>query len=68
VPETYGVPDPAPTKVERVEAATTRIVAGQGIVRRVVLYVLIAAFAISPLPAIAVLPLILLCVTDPALA
>jgi hypothetical protein len=47
---------------------TAGVVAGQGIVRRVVLYVLAFALCVSPIPPLAVVPLALLLATDTALA
>lgn len=63
MPETY-IPEPDPTPAERVAETLTQAVAGQGIVRRVVLYVAVAALLITPLPTLAIVPLVLLLATD----
>jgi len=68
MPETYGLPEPEPEPTERVQHALNEVVAGQGVVRRVLLYVAVGGLLISPVPLLAVLPLILLMATDPALA
>ena len=68
MPETYGLPEPEPTRGEQTTRVVNEVVAGQGIVRRVVLYALTGLLAISPVPALAVVPLILLMATDPGLA
>ncbi len=68
MPETYLLPEDEPTRTEQAQLALNEVVAGQGVVRRVVLYALVALLAISPLGALAVVPLILLMATDPALA
>jgi hypothetical protein len=64
MPETYGLPEDEPTRTEQAQLIANEVVAGQGIVRRVVLYALVAALAISPLHALAVVPLVLLMATD----
>jgi hypothetical protein len=46
----------------------SEVVAGQGIVRTVLLYVICAALIVSPLPGLAVLPLIMLLASDKRLA
>lgn len=68
MPETYGLPEEEPTKAEEAEAIIANVVAGQGIVRRVLLYVAAAAFAVGPIPQAAVIPLVLLMATDRSLA
>jgi hypothetical protein len=68
MPETYGLPEPEPEPIERFTSAVNEVVAGQGVVRRVFLYVAVVALAISPLAPLAVVPLVLLMATDPALA
>ena len=68
MPETYGLPEPEPTRTEQATTVVAEVVAGQGIVRRVVLYVAVGLLAISPVPALAVVPLLLLMATDRALA
>ena len=68
MPETYGLPEPEPAMTTRVENMVSGVIAGQGVVRRVVLYVLVALFVISPVPMVAVVPLILLMATDGELA
>jgi hypothetical protein len=42
MPETYGLPEPEPTRTEEVQQVFNEAIAGQGIVRRVVLYALVA--------------------------
>lgn len=68
MPETYGLPEPEPTRTEQASDLIAGAVAGQGIVRRIVLYVAVGLLAISPVPALAVVPLLLLMATDGALA
>lgn len=40
MPETFGLPEPEPTHTEQVRDALTQAIAGQGIVRRIVLYLI----------------------------
>jgi len=68
MPETYGLPEPEPERAEQVSAAVANVVAGQGVVRRVLLYASVGLLAVSPLPGLAVVPLILLMATDHDLA
>ena len=68
MPETYGLPEPEPTSTERTQGVINEVVAGQGVVRRVLLYVAVGGLLISPVPLVAVLPLILLMATDRELA
>lgn len=63
-PETYGLPEDEPTRAEQAEQAVIEAIAGTGIVRRVVLYTIAVALAISPVPALTVVPLVLLMATD----
>jgi hypothetical protein len=42
MPETYGLPDPEEPRSERVKKAVEQAIGGQGIVRRIVLYVTLA--------------------------
>lgn len=65
--ETYGLPEPEPTRVEQARFALNEVVAGQSVVRRVVLYVLAAALVITPVPQLGVVPLVLLMATDKGL-
>lgn len=67
IPETYGIPDPEPTRIEQAQLTINEAIAGQGVVRRIVLYVLAGGLAVSPLPGLAVLALILLMATDSSL-
>lgn len=46
MPETRGLPEPEPTTQERVTNILTQAIAGQGIVRRIVLYVVAGSAAI----------------------
>lgn len=64
MPETYGLPEPEPEPVERVRLAANEAVAGQGVIRTTLLYVLLFAALISPLPLLAVVPAALLMATD----
>lgn len=57
-------PEPEPTREERVRNVVEQAIAGQGVVRRVLLYLLTALLAVTPLSAFAILPLILLMATD----
>lgn len=62
MPETYGLPEP-PSEVstsDRVE----QLIAGQSVVRRIVLYLLVGVLVLTPVPGLAVLPLLLLMATD----
>jgi hypothetical protein len=71
MPETYGLPEPEaiePTVAEEAVRVGSEVVAGQGIVRTVLLYVICAALIVSPLPGLAVLPLIMLLASDKRLA
>lgn len=65
--ETYGLPEPEPTRTERARSIVNEAIAGQSIVRRVVLYVLAAALVITPVPQLGILPLVLLMATDKGL-
>lgn len=67
MPETF-IPEPEPTKTEVATKVAASVIAGQGIVRRTLLYVALAAIIVSPLPALAVIPLVLLMATDGGLA
>lgn len=63
-----GPSEEEPTREERVQMAVNEAIAGQGIVRRVVLYVLAFALCVSPAPYLAVVPIALLMATDGGLA
>lgn len=67
MPETYNIPEPEEPTAEKVEAALAQAIAGQGVVRRVVLYAIAALLIVSPVPALAGLPLVLLLATDKGL-
>lgn len=67
MPETY-IPEPEPTKTEVAQQVVAEVIAGQGIVRRVVLYALTALLLVTPLAPLAVVPLVLLAATDGGLA
>lgn len=67
MPETRGLPEPEEERIQKVERLAAEIIAGQGIVRRVVLYGLAGGLAVSPFAPLAVLPLILLLATDRSL-
>lgn len=64
--ETYGLPEPEPTVSERAEPVLRSAIAGhpQGAVRRIVLYVVAGALVVSPVPVLAIVPLLLLALTD----
>lgn len=74
MPETYGLPEPEPTPEERFAGA----IAGQGIVRRVVLYVALITTVITvtavagpagiPLGVIASVAVVLLMASDGGLS
>lgn len=70
MPETYGLPDTEvePTVVEEAVRLGNEAVAGQGVVRTVLLYALAAVLIVSPVPVLAVVPLVLLLATDKRLA
>ncbi len=67
MPETY-IPEPEPTRVERATTIASAVVAGQGIVRRTLLYAVLAFLLVTPWPMAAVVPLVLLMATDGGLA
>lgn len=49
MPETYGLPEPEPTPAEKASEAFTLAVAGQSIVRAIVLYcVVFGGLALGP--------------------
>jgi|GEM_PF-3600643 len=68
MPETYGLPEPESTRIEAAQRVVNEAVAGQGLVRRVILYVAIAVLIITPVPTLAMVPLLLLMATDGGLA
>lgn len=73
MPETYGLPEPEPTRTERAQYLTSEAVAGQGVVRRVVLYTLVAGAlvltpAFWPCAVVGIVALILLQATDKGLS
>ncbi|MBA3583920.1 MAG: hypothetical protein H0W36_05215 [Gemmatimonadetes bacterium] len=47
MPETYGLPEPEPTRIEAVQRVVNEVVAGQGVVRRTLLYALIGIALVS---------------------
>lgn len=72
MPETYGLPEDEPTTAEQVADRLTAAIAGQGVVRRIVVYmVLVAALALSvwfpPMLVFASVATILLIATDVSL-
>lgn len=64
--ETYGLPEDEPTVQEKAEPIVRSLIAGhpEGAVRRIVLYVVAGALVLSPLPGLAIIPLLLLAMTD----
>lgn len=64
--ETYGQPEVEPTVAEQAEPFLRNAIAGhpQGAVRRIVLYVAAGVLMVSPLPLLAIVPLLLLALTD----
>lgn len=68
MPETYGIPEPEPTAPERVNSAIAQAVAGQGIVRRIVLYAIAGLLMVTPIHELAVIPLLMLMATDTGLS
>lgn len=66
MPETYGLPEPEPSLEEQAEPFLREAISGhpQGAVRRILLYVAVFALVVSPVPALAVVPLTLLALTD----
>lgn len=67
MPETY-IPEPEPTRAEVAASVIAEVVAGQHIVRRVLLYALTAFLLVTPVAPLAVVPLVLLMATDGGLA
>lgn len=68
MPMTYGLPEDEPERIDEVKRIVNEAIAGQGIVRRVVLYALTVALVVSPVAPLAVVPLVLLLATDRGLA
>lgn len=68
MPETYGLTEDEPERIDEVKRIVNEVVAGQGIVRRVMLYVAIALLLVTNLAPLAVVPLVLLMATDRGLA
>lgn len=68
MPETYGLPVAEPTRTEQASELAAGVIAGQGIVRRVLLYLLLGLALVSPVPALGIVPLVLLMATDGGLA
>jgi hypothetical protein len=73
MPETYGLPEPEPTRTERASTVVAQAVAGQGIVRRTVLWVyVLEGLALGPAfwPAafIGIIAAVLLLATDKGLS
>lgn len=64
---TRGQPEAEVPVREQALDAVQQAIAGRGVVRRVVLYVLAFALCVTPLPVLAVVPLALLMATDSAL-
>jgi hypothetical protein len=64
MPETYGVPEPEPTKVKQAQSVLNEVVAGQSVVRTVALYALAALLVLTPVAPLAIVPLILLLASD----
>jgi len=69
MPETYGLPEPEPTRSEQAETILVNAIAGQGIVRRVVLYAVLGAslvlgIYVPPVLVFGMLATILLVATD----
>lgn len=66
MPETYGLPEEGvePTVAEEAVRLGNEVVAGQGIVRTVLLYAAAAILTVSPVPVLAVVPIVLLLATD----
>lgn len=64
MPETYGLPEPEPTTIERSQRILNEVVAGQSAVRTVGLYALAAVLSVSPLAPLAIVPLVLLLASD----
>lgn len=49
MPETYGQPEPELTSSEQAQRVVNEVVAGQGVVRKVVLYcVIVSGLALGP--------------------
>jgi len=68
MPETYGLPEPEPTREEQAQRVVNEVVAGQSVVRTVVLYVLVGICVLTPAPVFAILPLIMLLASDPRMS
>lgn len=77
MPETYGMPEPEPTRTEEAQRIFNEVVAGQGVVRRTILYVLVFAGILGalylhpfgfPFALVACIATVMLMATDPALA
>lgn len=68
IPETYGLPEDEPTRTEEAILVVNEVIAGQGVVRRVVLYVLVGVLLVTNLAPLAIVPLLLLMATDGGLA
>lgn len=68
MPETRGLPEPEPTQVERATVIAAEAIAGQGVVRRVVLYAVAVLLIVTPLAPLAVVPVVLLMATDKGLS
>lgn len=70
MPETLSDRDPAeePGAAERVTEVAEQAIAGSGIVRTTILYVVLGVLMVSPVPVLGIVPLILLLATDPRFA
>lgn len=68
MPETYGLPDPEPPRFTPALRVLNEVVAGQSTVRTVALYIAAGVFCISPLPVLAIVPLLLLLASDTRLS
>ena len=68
MPETYGLPEPEPTRAEQAQRSVNEVLAGQGVVRRVALYLLLGLCLVSPVPVLGIAPLVLLMASDGGLS
>ena len=67
MPETYGLPETeaeGPTVIDEAVRLGSEAVAGQGLVRTVLLYALTVLLIASPLPLLASVPVVLLMASD----
>ena len=68
MPETYGQDEPELTPIQSFEKLAAGYIAGQGVVRRTVLYIAAFILVVTPFAPLAVIPLGLLIATDRNLA